>query len=235
VQNTGGKISIMTICMVVGIMLSIQFKTSSSYDVSLRGTRTDEMAYKISTISKERDAYSKEVVELRQKLTNLENGSGEAIADLQSELRKANVSAGLTSIEGPGIIVTINDNPKAVRLDIDVSNYLVHDYDILRIVNEIRASGAEAISINDQRITAMSEIRCAGTTVLVNQNRITPPFVMKATGDPKSLKAGLSMPGGILDQLTGFLQIKLESADKIEITAYNGVLKSDNSHPISTK
>ncbi|MDD3365167.1 MAG: DUF881 domain-containing protein [Syntrophomonas sp.] len=234
-HNKNGKITIMTICMVVGIMLAIQFKTSSTYDVSYRGTRSDEMAYKISTISKERDAYSKEVVDLRQKLTNLENGSGEAIADLQSELKKANVSAGLTPIEGPGIIVTINDSPKLVRLDVDVNNYLVHDYDIQSIVNEMRASGAEAISVNEQRITAMSEIRCAGTTILVNQNRITPPFVIKATGDPKNLDTGLSMPGGILDRLTGFLQIKLERAEKIEIAAYNGVLKLNYSYPISTK
>jgi uncharacterized protein YlxW (UPF0749 family) len=59
----------------------------------------------------------------------------------------------------------------------------------LKIVNEMRVSGAEAISVNDERITAMSEIRCAGTTILVNLNKIAPPFVIKATGNPQLLES----------------------------------------------
>ncbi|NMC27442.1 MAG: DUF881 domain-containing protein, partial [Syntrophomonadaceae bacterium] len=114
----------------------------------------------------------------------------------------------------------------------DPNALLVHDIDILNIVNEMRASGAEAIAVNDQRITAMSEIRCAGTTILVNWNKVAPPFVIKATGNPQLLESGLSIRGGKLEELKSFgLQTQLVKSDYIEIPAYNGVIKYEYTKP----
>jgi uncharacterized protein YlxW (UPF0749 family) len=114
---------------------------------------------------------------------------------------------------------------------------LVHDRDILNIVNEMRASGAEAICVNNERITAMSEIRCAGTTILVNWNKIAPPFVIKAIGDPELLGSGLSIRGGQLEDLkSAGLQTQLVRNDKIDIPAFNGALKFQYTSPTqSTK
>ncbi len=235
VQSTSGKISIMAICIFLGIMLAIQFNTSSSYDVNLRGTSSDEMAYKIITIAKERDTYAEELIGLRQKLSNLETGSSQTTADMQSELQKSNIAAGLTTVEGPGIVVTVNDSPNKVQFDVDPDVYLVHDRNIRDIISEMRASGAEAIAVNDQRITALSEIRCAGTTILINQTRLTPPYVIKAIGNPKNLESGLLIRGGIISQLSNFLQTKLENTDKTQIPAYNGVLKFDYCTPVALK
>lgn len=234
-RSTSGKISIMVICMLLGIMLAIQFRTSENYDVNLRGTRSDEMAFKISTLTQGRDALSKEVVSLREKMTNMENGN-QATTDLQSELKKYIMAAGLTAVQGPGIIVTLNDNPRVLQPGDNPNDYLIHDEDILKIVNEMRASGAEALSVNDERITAMSEIRCAGTTILVNLNKIAPPFVIKATGNPQLLESGLSIRGGKLNLLaTWGLQTKLERSDKIEIPAYTGALKFEFTTPVQSK
>jgi len=81
----------------------------------------------------------------------------------------------------------------------------------------------------------VSEIRCAGTTILINQNRITPPFVIKAIGDPKNLEGGLSITGGRLWLLSsdGF-PTKLEPNDMIEIPAYTGALKFDFATPVQS-
>jgi len=233
-RSTNGKIAIMAVCMLVGIMLAIQFRTSENYDVNLRGTRSDEMAFKINSLIQEKDALSKEVVSLREKLTNMENGD-QITTELQSELKKSDMASGLIAVRGPGIVVTLNDSPHILQRGEDPDIYLVHDYEIADIVNEMRASGAEAISINNERITAVSEIRCAGTTILVNQNRITPPFVIKAIGDPKNLESGLSIKGGPLWLLSsdGF-PTKLEPNDKVEIPAFSGVLKFEFATPVQS-
>ena len=66
--------------------------------------------------------------------------------------------------------------------------YIIHDDDLLRVINELRAAGAEAIAINGERIVAMSEIRCAGPTLSVNNNRSAPPYEIKAIGNPNNLE-----------------------------------------------
>ena len=230
-RSTNGKISIMVICLLVGIMLSIQFRTSESYGPNLRDTRVGDLALKNSTLNDEKEALSEEVVSLREKLTNVDSGS-QLTADLQAELKKSNMAAGLIPVYGPGIIMTLNDSPRAIQPGDDPNNLLVHDEDILKIVNEMKASGAEAISVNDQRITAMSEIRCAGTTILVNWNKIAPPFIIKAIGDPQLLASGLSIRGGQMEVLKSWgLQTQLERNDKIDIPAYHGALKFQFSTP----
>jgi uncharacterized protein YlxW (UPF0749 family) len=224
-RNMSGKISIMMVCLVVGILLSVQFRTSANYGTSIRGDRVEDIALKNNTLTQEKDALSKEVVSLREKLTNVGSDS-KLTADLQEELRKSNMAAGLTPVSGPGIIVTLNDSPRNIQPGDDPNALLVHDEDILKIVNEMRASGAEAICVNNERITAMSEIRCAGTTILVNLNKIAPPFVIKATGNPQLLESGLSIRGGELENLKTFgLQTQLARNVKIDIPAYTGVLK----------
>jgi len=230
-RSTNGKISIMAICLLVGIMLSVQFRTSESYGPNLRDTRVDELVLKNSSLNEEKNALSQEVVSLREKLTNVDSGN-KLTTDLQEELRKSNMAAGLIPVSGPGIIVTLDDSPRALQPGGNPNDLLVHDEDILKIVNEMKASGAEAISINDERITAMSEIRCAGTTILVNWNKIAPPFVIKASGDPQLLESGLSIRGGYLEQLKSFgLQTQLVRNDKIDIPAYNGALKFQYTTP----
>jgi len=230
-RSTNGKISIMVICLLVGIMLSVQFRTSESYGTNLRDTRVEELVLKNSSLNEEKEALSQEVVSLRQKLTSVDSGN-KLTADLQAELKKSNMAAGLIPVYGPGIIVTLNDSPRALQPGGNPNDLLVHDEDILKIVNEMKASGAESIAINDLRITAMTEIRCAGTTILVNSNKIAPPFTIKAIGDPQLLESGLSIRGGYLEILKSFgLQTQLEKNDRIEIPAYTGALKFQFSNP----
>ncbi|MDD4802027.1 MAG: DUF881 domain-containing protein [Syntrophomonas sp.] len=234
-RNSSGKISIMIVCIIVGIMLSVQFKTSEKYGPSLRTSRMEELALKNSTLLQEKEALSKEVVSLREKMTHIASDSA-LNADLQEELKKSNIAAGFISVEGPGIIVTLNDSPRAIQPGDDPNSLLVHDEDILFIVNEMKASGAEAICVNDERITAMSEIRCAGTTILVNWNKIAPPFVIKAIGDPQMLESGLLIRGGKLEELKLYgLQTQVERKDKLEIPAFTGALKFQYTSPIQSK
>ena len=111
-------------------------------------------------------------------------------------------------MKGPGIIVTLNDSklpypkdmPPGVLPGMAPEN-IIHDTDINQTVNELKTAGAEAISVNDQRLVATSPVRCAGPTVYVNNTMAAPPFVIKAIGDAKTLQAALNISGGEVDQI----------------------------------
>lgn len=224
-RSKKGQISIMAVCLVLGIMLSVQFKNSQNSNIDLRGDRSDEVYMKYITVTEERDSLAAEVDSLREKLVNVRNDNN-AAQELQEELKKANMAAGLMAVKGPGIIVTINDSPRQLQPGEDPNSLLVHDSDIQDVVSELRASGAEAISINDERIIAMSEIRCAGTTILVNTNKVAPPFVINVIGDPQMLESGLTIKGGVVQKLKDYgLLVQIQKSTKVQIPAFNGVLK----------
>jgi uncharacterized protein YlxW (UPF0749 family) len=110
------------------------------------------------------------------------------------------VTLGLASatlpVEGPGLVVTLDDAPaEAAREDplrggtpVDGR---VQDRDLQDLVNGLWAAGAEAVSVNDIRLTALTAIRSAGDTVLVDFQLLSPPYVVRAVGDPAALELGL--------------------------------------------
>ena len=112
----------------------------------------------------------------------------------------------------------------------------MHQDDILRILNELRSAGAEALSVNDQRVLATSEIRCAGNTVSINNTRTAAPFVIKAIGDPEQLESGIKMRGGIFDDLSPWISIELKKVtDDIVIPAYAGKIEFKHAKIITNK
>ena len=123
------------------------------------------------------------------------------------ELSNARFLAGLTPVQGPGVVVTLNDSkqrlPKNMPPGMTPPN-IIHDSDINAIVNELKAAGAEAIAVNDQRLVATSSIRDAGPTIFVNNTPQVPPFVIKAIGSPKTLAGAMNIPGGIATQLKAY-------------------------------
>ena len=224
-RSKKGQVSIMAVCLVLGIMLAVQFKNSQNSNIDLRGDRSDEVYMKYITVTEERDTLASDVVALREKLSNVRNDNN-ATQGLQDELKKSNMAAGLLPVIGSGIIVTLNDSPRQPQLGEDPNALLVHDSDMQDVVSELKASGAEAISINNERLIAMSEIRCAGTTILVNTNRIAPPFIIKVIGDPQMLESGLTIKDGVVKKLKDYgLQVQIQKSEKVEIPAFSGVLK----------
>lgn len=234
-RSKSAQVSIAVVCLVLGIMLAVQYRASQDYNYvdGYRNGRDSEMSINLKKVTEEKDSLAREVVDLREKLSNVRKND-QAMADLQEELQKSNMAAGLIPVSGPGIIVTLNDSPLVPQLGEDPNNYLVHDRDILIVANELKASGAEAISINDERIVAMSEIRCAGTTILVNSTKIAPPFTIKAIGDPDMLQSGILIKGGYVETDLKFwgIQIQVQKSKKVTIPAYSGLMKYVYSVPV---
>lgn len=224
-RNKGAQLSIAIVCVILGIMLAVQFKTNDRYHNSISASRTEELTQALNKVTEERDVLAEEVISLREKLDNARQ-TNQAVADLQEEIKRANLYAALLPITGPGIKLTLNDSNRTLQSGENINADLIHDQDLLIVVNELKASGAEAISINGERIAAMSEIRCAGTTILINWNKIAPPFTIKAIGNPDMLESGIMIKNGYLEslKLLGF-PMNISKEEYIEIPAYNGRVK----------
>lgn len=224
------------VCLILGIMLAVQFRSNENSPRNLAGDRWTEITVQLDNLQRERDFLAEEVLSLREKLEDAaSNQQGNTVKALNEELVKANMAAGLVAVRGKGVIVTLNDSPRGLQPGEDPNLYLIHDEDLLKVVNELRAAGAEAISINGNRLIANSEIRCAGTTILVNVNKIAPPFVINAIGDPEVLESSLRIKGGWLETLQIWgIQAQIQSSDSIEVPAYKGSIKFQYAEPVKS-
>lgn len=208
-----GRLSIACVCMVLGFMLAIQFRTTQDIKATQPLQRVEALAERLQQKEQENDALQSELKELKG-ISNSEKRD-KIHADML-------MMAGMKAMEGPGIILTIDDNASSVgKENGDPNLYLVHDEDLLKVVNELRAAGAEAISLNGQRLTANSEIRCAGPTVSVNNVRSAPPFEIRAIGNEKDLENAINMRGGVADTLKVWgINIRLEKPEVVWVPAY---------------
>ncbi|MFN8670870.1 MAG: DUF881 domain-containing protein [Candidatus Sericytochromatia bacterium] len=217
------QLSVAGTSLILGFLLSVQFKSQAEQRArNIPSRRIEDIANLLKESEEKRKSLEKTVAELLQEVNRLK--SPEAVSgskDLQDKM----ILTGFTSVIGQGVIVTINDSKKALENGDNPANGIVHNEDLLKITNELRSSGAEAISINENRLIANSEISCAGPTILVNKNRLTPPFEIKAIGKPDTMLSALNMRGGIIETLKFFgLEIKLEKKTEVKIPAYNGLV-----------
>ncbi len=169
---------------------------------------------------KELEKAEKELEKQRQNAT--QNNSD--LESKEEEIKQGNKILGLSEVTGPGVIVTLSDSKKDISSALDPSSLVVHDLDVLSVINELQNAGAEAISINDQRIVPTTGIICGGNIIDINQEKVGAPFVIKAIGLPEQL-AALSRPGGYLETLKGYsIGVELKKSNNITIPKYSGTL-----------
>lgn len=214
---------------ILGMLIAASLKTQQQVQTvtGVRGLRFDELAGLYTNKNRENQRLRQQISDLENKNTELLNAMANRNKDasvFNVELQDAKLLAGLTEVEGPGLLVTLTDSQKKVAENdpLGPMGYLIHDLDIRDVVNELRAAGAEAVSVNKQRLTSTSAIRCAGPVTLINDVDIAAPFQVKAIGDPKTLESALRMPGGVVARMPDPKMISIEQAESIKIEAYNG-------------
>ncbi len=158
-------------------------------------------------------------------------------SDSNPELSNARFLAGLTPVQGPGVVVTLRDSKKSFPAMPNgvAPPSIIHDTDINQVVNELKAAGAEAIAVNDQRLIATSSVRTAGATVLINFVPTAPPYVIRAIGDPKTLASAMSLPGGVASQLKAFdpAMFSVQGSGMLTLPAYSGGSQPRYAKPVS--
>ena len=117
----------------------------------------------------------------------------------------------------------------------DEADYIIHDSDILSVVNELRSSGAEAISLNGERLLATSEIRCTGPVLTVNGRRYAAPFVVMAIGDGATMYQALTMRNGVVDILSQWkIGVTVTPSPQLTIPKYQGAVEYHYAAPVDT-
>ncbi|MHB8637342.1 MAG: DUF881 domain-containing protein [Fimbriimonadaceae bacterium] len=141
---------------------------------------------------------------------------------LNEQLQEAKVFAGLTEVEGPGLVVTLRDSTKPPQSF--VQEQIIHDGDVLRVVNELWNAGAEAIAVNGHRVVTTTSIRCVGSTILVNNTPIASPVAIRALGDPATLEGALNLPAGVLSEIRSIdpAMVQLTPVKAMRLAAFSG-------------
>lgn len=218
-----GQAAIALVCVVLGFMLAVQFRTTQDIRSTVPFQRVEELSQRLLQAEKERDSLLEEV-------KMLEDSSSKEV--VKEQINNLKMGAGIMPVEGPGIIITIDDSKRQSKAGENPNLYIIHDDDILKVINELWAAGAEAVSINEQRLIANSEIRCAGPTLSVNNTRYSPPYDIMAIGDPKSLEAALRMRGGVMETLQVWgIQVNVKKADRVTVPGYKGTFRFEHAKP----
>ncbi len=227
--------TLFVLCGLLGAMLGLSVKTQNA-----------KTHHETLTSQQGRDVLVQANLDLQRRIAQLQKDNAQLalstpsdtrrLKELSDDLARAQFLAGLTDVKGPGIIVTLNDskNPAVSMPAGFAPPNIIHDTDIAAVVNELKAAGAEAISVNGQRIVAVSPVRCVGPTVMVNFTPQTPPFVIKAIGSPKTLYTAIELPGGVTKDIRAYDPAMFTtqiSKQPLLIPAYAGGLEPKYAQP----
>ncbi len=173
---------------IVGILTAMQFRSYSDVEaLLLRDASTEDALVTIHTLKTANESLKQEISTLEAQLEQYSDQTS-AYATLVAEIEKNEMLVGLKPISGPGITFTLN-KPLAIEWMIDIAN-------------ELWATGAEAILLNDIRITDLSnDFQTLNDLLLFDGKILEPPYIFQAIGNPEILSEILSQPGGILSRL----------------------------------
>ncbi len=217
-------ITIGIMCLILTAVIFIQFKTINQTDItSLENMREDELKSEISNFKQKSEEIEKQIEDTNKKIAEYDEAIAtdkEASDILGRELEQQNNLLGKNDVKGNGIIVTLTD-----------TNFQKITAEDLRILlNELKTAGAEAISINGQRIVYDSYIVDIGETFIsVNGEGMVSPYEVKAIGNPTYLESGLSKKqyGYIDTKLEEGKDVNLKREDNILINKYTGDLNME--------
>jgi uncharacterized protein YlxW (UPF0749 family) len=194
---------------------------------------TQERAPLVETaieLQRQHDALRDEIEALRGQIATLEvqgQGTTELVRSLNRELEQARIAAGLIPLTGTGLVLQLNDSSLAVPAGADEADYLVTARDIRTVVAELWLAGAEAVSVNGERVTVSTGVLDIGHTILVNSAYLSPPYQVSAIG-PADLLEQLGVSEGWRDfiQRRGAfgLEIAFAEPEAVDVPAFAGSL-----------
>jgi uncharacterized protein YlxW (UPF0749 family) len=180
--------ALVAVVALLGFLLVLSSTTASAN----RRAAAPRKARLIELIQERRgqvDELDTAVAQLRSQLTAAEADAAQAGArdrTTSEQLIRLGLQAGTVAVGGPGLEVRLSDSSREPTSAEDAGAFRIHDADIQRVVNALFAAGAEAVSVNDNRIVATSAIRGAGDTIVVNFRPLVPPYRVAAIGARKA-------------------------------------------------
>ena len=230
-------IALTFVSIFLGIILSIQFKTISKTvgDGILPTQRSQQLAIELKKAQNEKDAQLKRIEELETKIKQYELSEVDKnvyAENLYNDTMKYRMLAGYLDLEGPGIVIEINDPP--IDLEYGEEYTIIDELDlVLQVISVLNAADAEAISINDQRYTAFTEIEKAGNHIVINGASTSAPVIIKAVGKPETLESAVSFKGGIVQLLRDYdYLVQVNKEANIVVPKYRKIKEFIYSSPV---
>ena len=219
-------ITIAIACFALALIMTMQFKIVNETDITaIENMRETELRTELANWQEKYNEVNSQYEETvsridEYKKTSQSNEETEKLVN--QELDNINLLLGNTDVQGQGIEITINEtnNEEIEKITAD---------DLLLIINSLKQAGAEAISINDERIVNMTDVVYidAADIIRVNGQRVLAPYVIKAIGNQTYLESAMLGNGGQIDSMKKVGQdVKIEKKDNIKITKYSGEFKT---------
>jgi len=224
----GRYIPILVIALIFGALLGLQWKSPPARPATVPGFEHESGFLTINRLEAEQGELKENIGRVREQLDEYRRelaANTEMLREINAELERQKMMAGLLAVEGPGVLVTLDDS--SIRsAAADSTDFLIHEYDLRDVVNLLWLAGSEAIAVNDERIVATTSIYCVGSTVMVNDTRLSPPYLIQAVGNSVVQEDVLSNPAYLREikqraELYG-VQFKVNRIGTLTLPAYKG-------------
>ena len=226
-KNKAEIIVLTIMCFILTIAISIQIKTVNKNGTTLSSNQSESNLK--AQVLKMKEKYENQYDELEEKTLDLEEARQQAtqnnteLEEIENKIKKYNIILGNTDVVGEGVIVTLSDG-KSDTTVLEPDNLNIHAENILLVVSELKNAGAEAISINGERIVGSTAIQCDGNVIVVNGNKVSSPIEITAIGRTEVLTT-LNRAGGTLENFKEQgKQVELKKIQSIKIPKYTGVM-----------
>lgn len=209
--------------LVVGFMLVAGMSAGRTSALE-KDARKDELIALIAARQEHTEQLAAQLEDLRAQVSEAESDVAAGAPSLTARLSEVEQAAGLTSVTGPGLRVTFNDaDPGCAAREEDCR---ILDSDLQQAVNALFAAGAEAITVNGERVIGTTAIRRAGRQILVNYRVLTPPYIVEAVGDPERLDLDFAR-SEIATRFASWTEVyglgfSTEVVEGLELNAYGG-------------
>jgi uncharacterized protein YlxW (UPF0749 family) len=224
-KKTGSQYIFLIVFLIFGIVVAIQIK-STLYAKRLTASNTISVDMLKEDLAKAQSETDKLNAAIDENLA-VRNNTIKSFIDQQNDDKlavdwgKVKLSTGLVDVIGPGITIKLDDAP-AREPDTPVNWLIIHDQDIKVILNELKKAGAQAISINGERIVPMSEQVCAGPTILINDNRHSVPYYIEAIGDPDLLYESISTCSRVAEMTEFNIRVEITKVKELKLSKFSG-------------
>ena len=228
--------------MLAGLLFATSATTSHGFD--LRVTGRDDVN---SLVNREQRTVITQGAQLAalqrqlQAMTALAAKSDSRVAKARDQADAIAGAAGLDPVTGPALRVTLNDAPAVrgkQREGVPPDYLVVHQQDVQAVVNALWVGGAEAMTLQGQRVISTSAVRCVGNTLLLHGVVYSPPYVVQAIGDPQKLQHALDAAPDVIiyKQYVTAYQLGFKVAVESELTmpAFSGALTLAHARPASS-
>ena len=206
------------ICFVLVFVMFMQFKTVEQTDITqIETMRETELKDALADWKIKYQETNESLTQTRQKneeYKQKDDSNQEANELLTKEVSQTNLMSGKVDVQGEGIIITLTDTDEKSVASLDLVN----------LVNELVLAGAEAISINDNRVVNMTDIVDIGNQfIVINSQRISSPYIIKAIGEKMYLQSALTIKSGFVDRIKASgINVSIDIKNNVKILKYDG-------------